>query len=51
MGPASYAFTNDVNRLWRMLENLEAGMIGIVSYLNQTIVHTSPIVLHYIQIY
>jgi succinate-semialdehyde dehydrogenase/glutarate-semialdehyde dehydrogenase len=31
MGLASYAFTNDVNRLWRMLENLEAGMIGMVS--------------------
>ena len=30
MGLASYAFTNDVNRLWRMLENLEAGMIGMV---------------------
>ncbi|KAJ9630003.1 hypothetical protein H2204_008807 [Knufia peltigerae] len=29
MGLASYAFTSDVNRVWRMLENLEAGMIGL----------------------
>ena len=31
MGLASYAFTKNVDRLWRMLENLEAGMIGLVS--------------------
>ncbi|KAJ5706081.1 hypothetical protein N7536_001770 [Penicillium majusculum] len=29
MGLASYVFTNDVHRSWRMMENLEAGMIGI----------------------
>ncbi|DAA76890.1 TPA_exp: Uncharacterized protein A8136_7119 [Trichophyton benhamiae CBS 112371] len=29
MGLASYAFTKDVDRVWRMLENLEAGMIGL----------------------
>ena len=29
MGLASYFFTNDVNRAWRLLENLEAGMIGM----------------------
>lgn len=29
MGLASYAFTTDVNRTWRLLENLEAGMIGL----------------------
>ncbi|EEP75571.1 NAD-dependent aldehyde dehydrogenase [Uncinocarpus reesii 1704] len=29
MGLASYAFTKDVDRMWRMLENLEAGMIGM----------------------
>ncbi|KAL6884447.1 Aldehyde/histidinol dehydrogenase [Trichoderma evansii] len=29
MGLASYAFTKDVNRLWRMFESLEAGMIGL----------------------
>ena len=29
MGLASYAFTKNVDRLWRMLENLEAGMIGM----------------------
>lgn len=31
MGLASYAFTSDVNRIWRLLENLEAGMIGLNS--------------------
>ena len=31
MGLASYAFTTDVNRVWRLLENLEAGMIGLNS--------------------
>jgi acyl-CoA reductase-like NAD-dependent aldehyde dehydrogenase len=31
MGLASYAFTKNVDRVWRMLENLEAGMIGLVS--------------------
>ncbi|KAH7118324.1 putative succinate-semialdehyde dehydrogenase [Dactylonectria macrodidyma] len=29
MGLASYFFTKDVNRSWRLLEKLEAGMIGI----------------------
>lgn len=29
MGLASYAFTRDVNRVWRLMENLEAGMIGL----------------------
>ncbi|RDL41790.1 Succinate-semialdehyde dehydrogenase [Venustampulla echinocandica] len=29
MGLASYFFTRDVNRTWRLLENLEAGMIGM----------------------
>jgi acyl-CoA reductase-like NAD-dependent aldehyde dehydrogenase len=29
MGLASYFFTQDVNRTWRLLENLEAGMIGM----------------------
>ncbi|KAM5348241.1 hypothetical protein ACJ41O_008065 [Fusarium nematophilum] len=29
MGLASYTFTKDVDRLWRMFENLEAGMIGL----------------------
>lgn len=28
MGLASYFFTNNVDRTWRLLENLEAGMIG-----------------------
>lgn len=29
MGLASYFFTNDVSRTWRLLEKLEAGMIGM----------------------
>jgi succinate-semialdehyde dehydrogenase / glutarate-semialdehyde dehydrogenase len=29
MGLASYVFTKNVDRTWRMLENLEAGMIGL----------------------
>ncbi|RSL58196.1 hypothetical protein CEP51_014116 [Fusarium floridanum] len=29
MGLASYAFTKNANRLWRMFEKLEAGMIGL----------------------
>ncbi|KAL7757239.1 hypothetical protein ACKLNR_011766 [Fusarium oxysporum f. sp. zingiberi] len=29
MGLASYFFTKDVSRTWRLLENLEAGMIGM----------------------
>ncbi|KAK5048528.1 hypothetical protein LTR84_005618 [Exophiala bonariae] len=29
LGLASYVFTQDADRLWRMLENLEAGMIGM----------------------
>ncbi|KAF9891683.1 hypothetical protein FE257_003695 [Aspergillus nanangensis] len=29
MGLASYFFTNDVSRTWRLLESLEAGMIGM----------------------
>ncbi|KAL1871946.1 hypothetical protein Daus18300_004582 [Diaporthe australafricana] len=29
MGLASYVFTKNVDRLWRMFENLEAGMIGL----------------------
>jgi succinate-semialdehyde dehydrogenase / glutarate-semialdehyde dehydrogenase len=38
MGLASYAFTKNVDRLWRMLENLEAGMIGLVSFLSSYVV-------------
>lgn len=29
MGLASYAFTKDVDHLWRIFENLEAGMVGL----------------------
>lgn len=29
MGLASYFFTKDVDRTWRMLESLEAGMVGM----------------------
>ncbi|KAI5868205.1 aldehyde dehydrogenase [Durotheca rogersii] len=31
MGLASYCFTKNVDRLWRLFENLEAGMIGLNS--------------------
>lgn len=29
MGLASYYFTKNVDRAWRLLENLEAGMVGM----------------------
>jgi acyl-CoA reductase-like NAD-dependent aldehyde dehydrogenase len=29
MGLASYFFTKNVDRTWRLLENLDAGMIGM----------------------
>lgn len=29
MGLASYAFTKNVDRIWRLYENLEAGMIRL----------------------
>ncbi|KAI1073903.1 aldehyde dehydrogenase [Whalleya microplaca] len=29
MGLASYCFTKNIDRMWRMFENLEAGMIGM----------------------
>jgi len=29
MGLASYTFTKNVDRIWRLFENLEAGMIGL----------------------
>ncbi|KNG81585.1 succinate-semialdehyde dehydrogenase [Aspergillus nomiae NRRL 13137] len=29
MGLASYAFTKNIDRMWRLLENLDAGMIGM----------------------
>ncbi|KAL7627904.1 hypothetical protein AAE478_002099 [Parahypoxylon ruwenzoriense] len=31
MGLASYCFTKNVDRMWRLFENLEAGMIGLNS--------------------
>lgn len=31
MGLASYVFTKDADRLWRMFEALESGMVGLVS--------------------
>ncbi len=36
-GLAAYAFTNDLSRMWRLAENLEAGTIGI----NHTVPATS----------
>lgn len=35
MGLASYAFTKNVDRVWRLFENLEAGMIGMNTGLYQ----------------
>jgi|SRR5688572_27928990 hypothetical protein len=32
LGLASYIFTKNSDQLWRMLENLDAGMIGLVSF-------------------
>ncbi|KAJ2987676.1 hypothetical protein NUW58_g4371 [Xylaria curta] len=29
MGLASYCFTKNIDRMWRLFENLEAGMIGL----------------------
>ena len=29
MGLASYLFTKNVDRMWRLFESLEAGMIGL----------------------
>lgn len=31
MGLSSYCFTQNVDRTWRLFENLEAGMIGLNS--------------------
>ena len=36
-GLASYAFTNDMSRMWKLAEHLEAGTIGI----NDTVPATS----------
>jgi succinate-semialdehyde dehydrogenase/glutarate-semialdehyde dehydrogenase len=32
LGLASYVFTKNVDRLWRMFENLKAGMVGLVRF-------------------
>lgn len=37
MGLASYFFTKNVDRTWRLLENLEAGMIGMNTGMQQTV--------------
>jgi succinate-semialdehyde dehydrogenase len=29
MGLASYCFTKNIDRIWRLFENLEAGMVGL----------------------
>ena len=49
MGLASYAFTKNVDRLWRMLENLEAGMIGLVSLTLTLEYHTADLSSEYWQ--
>lgn len=38
MGLASYVFTKNVDCLWRMFERLEAGMIGLVSFSDLSVV-------------
>lgn len=38
MGLASYCFTKNVDRMWRLFENLEAGMIGMNSGKSATLV-------------
>ena len=38
MGLASYFFTKDVDRTWRLLEDLEAGMIGMNTGMLSTVV-------------
>lgn len=40
MGLASYFFTKNVDRTWRLLENLEAGMIGM----NTGQIHTALLI-------
>lgn len=42
MGLASYAFTKNVDRIWRMLENLEAGMIGLNNGMSSSFIHILP---------
>lgn len=47
MGLASYFFTKNVDRTWRLLENLEAGMIGMNSGKSpSTIVNRSGTDMH-----
>lgn len=36
-GLAGYVFTDNTHRIWRMLETLEAGMIGLVRYFTSTL--------------
>ena len=42
MGLASYFFTNDVSRNWRLLEKLEAGMIGMNTGSLRLLMRTEP---------
>ena len=42
MGLASYFFTKDVNRTWRLLESLEAGMIGMNTGWSPTLILHDP---------
>lgn len=42
MGLASYLFTKNVDRLWRMFEKLEAGMIGLVRNAWRSLCALSP---------
>jgi acyl-CoA reductase-like NAD-dependent aldehyde dehydrogenase len=42
MGLASYLFTKNVDRMWRLFENLEAGMIGLNTGKLSQILRNSP---------
>ena len=46
MGLASYYFTKNIDRTWRLLENLEAGMIGMNTgkYLNAEFLKTPKLI-------
>lgn len=50
MGLASYFFTKNVDRTWRLLENLEAGMIGMNTGMFSLSTLGFPVELHLIKV-
>jgi acyl-CoA reductase-like NAD-dependent aldehyde dehydrogenase len=44
MGLASYVFTKDLDRAWRLLDEIEAGMIGLNT--SMKILTTLPLTLN-----